>query len=36
MKILVFGETGQVARELQRRAGDILLEICGRDVANFE
>lgn len=25
-----------MARELQRRAGDILLEICGRDVANFE
>ncbi|OSP56818.1 dTDP-4-dehydrorhamnose reductase [Pseudoruegeria sp. SK021] len=36
MKILVFGEIGQVGQELQRRAGDIELEIRGLDEANFE
>ncbi|SPF81820.1 dTDP-4-dehydrorhamnose reductase [Pseudoprimorskyibacter insulae] len=36
MKVLVFGEIGQVGQELQRRAGDITLEVRGLDEANFE
>ena len=36
MKVLVFGEIGQVGQELQRRAGDVELEILGLDRANFE
>lgn len=37
VKITVFGETGQVAREIERaaRTGDIELEIYGRDTADF-
>ncbi|MCG6901358.1 MAG: dTDP-4-dehydrorhamnose reductase [Rhodobacter sp.] len=35
MKILVFGEIGQVGQELQRRAGDATLEVRGLDEANF-
>lgn len=35
MKILLFGETGQVAREIQRRAGDVELECLGREAADF-
>lgn len=35
MKILLFGETGQVAREVQRRAGGAALEVLGRDHADF-
>ncbi len=35
MKILVFGEIGQVGQELQRRADDAELEIRGLDEANF-
>ncbi|MEY8841449.1 dTDP-4-dehydrorhamnose reductase [Cribrihabitans sp. XS_ASV171] len=35
MKILVFGATGQVARELQRRAGAHEIEALGRDAADF-
>ena len=35
MKFLVFGKTGQVSQELQRRAGDVVLEIRGRDEADF-
>lgn len=35
MKILLFGKTGQVAQEVQRRAGDAVLEVLGRDVADF-
>lgn len=35
MKILLFGKTGQVAREIQRRRGDIGLEILGREAADF-
>ncbi len=35
MKILLFGETGQVAREVQRRAGAATLEVLGRDAADF-
>lgn len=35
MKVLVFGKTGQVGQELQRCAGDIELEVVGRDVADF-
>ncbi|MCA8878637.1 MAG: dTDP-4-dehydrorhamnose reductase [Rhodobacteraceae bacterium] len=35
MKVLVFGESGQVARELARRAGDIRLDIRGREAADF-
>lgn len=34
-KALVFGRDGQVARELQRRAGDVLLEMRGRNEADF-
>jgi len=36
MKILVFGKNGQVARELQRRCGAVVLEVHGSDEANFE
>ena len=36
MKILVFGEIGQLGQELQRRAGDVELEVRGLDEANFE
>ncbi len=35
MKILLFGTTGQVAREVQRRAGSHEIEALGRDVADF-
>lgn len=35
MKILVFGEIGQVGQELQRRAGDVALEVRGLDEADF-
>ncbi|MEL7117748.1 MAG: sugar nucleotide-binding protein, partial [Pseudomonadota bacterium] len=35
MKVLVFGETGQVGRALQNAAGDIALEVRGRDAADF-
>ncbi|WP_424990473.1 dTDP-4-dehydrorhamnose reductase [Fluviibacterium sp. S390] len=35
MKILVFGRNGQVARELQRRAGGVELEVYGSDEADF-
>ncbi|WP_114963989.1 dTDP-4-dehydrorhamnose reductase [Tritonibacter mobilis] len=35
MKVLVFGETGQLGLELARRAGDVTLEIHGRDSADF-
>jgi len=35
MKILVFGEIGQVGQELARRAGDIELEIRGLEEADF-
>lgn len=35
MKVLVFGETGQLARELVRRKGDIEIETAGRDLADF-
>lgn len=31
MKVLVFGRTGQLATELQRRAGDVTLDLRGRD-----
>ena len=34
-KILVFGEIGQVGQELQRRAGDIMLEVRGLEEADF-
>jgi dTDP-4-dehydrorhamnose reductase len=34
-KILVFGEIGQVGQELQRRAGDVVLEVRGLEEANF-
>lgn len=36
MKVLVFGTTGQVARELQRRRGDVTIDAHGRDSADFE
>lgn len=36
MKVLVFGKTGQVGRELQQRAGDVVIESLGRDRADFE
>lgn len=36
MKVLVFGKTGQVGQELQARAGEIHLEVYGRQEANFE
>jgi len=35
VKVLVFGETGQVGRELQRHAGEVTLEVLGRDRADF-
>ncbi|PZO62819.1 MAG: dTDP-4-dehydrorhamnose reductase [Paracoccus denitrificans] len=35
MKILVFGKTGQLGLELARRAGDVTLEIHGRETADF-
>lgn len=35
MKILVFGEIGQLGQELIRRAGDIALEVRGLDEADF-
>lgn len=35
MKVLVFGEIGQVGQELARRAGDVELEIRGLEEANF-
>lgn len=36
MKVLVFGQVGQVGQELQRRCGDIELDVRGLDQANFE
>ncbi|MCV6596804.1 MAG: dTDP-4-dehydrorhamnose reductase [Mangrovicoccus sp.] len=36
MKILMFGEIGQLGQEIARRAGDVTLEIRGLDEANFE
>lgn len=36
MKLLVFGEIGQLGQELQRRADGIELEVRGLDEANFE
>lgn len=35
MKVLVFGETGQVATELRRHAGSTVLEAHGRQTADF-
>lgn len=35
MKVLVFGKSGQVARELQRRAGEVQLCVLGSDEADF-
>ncbi len=35
MKILVFGEIGQLGQELIRRAGDVELEVRGLDEADF-
>jgi dTDP-4-dehydrorhamnose reductase len=35
MKLLVFGATGQLAQELQRRAGAHLLDVRGREAADF-
>ena len=35
MKILVFGEIGQLGQELVRRCGDVELEVRGLDVADF-
>jgi len=35
MKVLVFGSTGQLGLELARRAGDVTLEIHGRNSADF-
>ncbi len=35
MKILVFGEIGQLGQELVRRAGDVALEVRGLDEADF-
>ena len=36
MKILLFGKTGQVAREIQRRAGsNVQLDVLGRDLVDF-
>ncbi|MCP3968790.1 MAG: dTDP-4-dehydrorhamnose reductase [Rhodobacteraceae bacterium] len=35
MRILVFGEIGQVGQELQLRAGDVTLEVRGLGDANF-
>lgn len=36
MKILVFGDVGQVGQELQRRAGDIELDVLAHEDADFE
>jgi dTDP-4-dehydrorhamnose reductase len=36
MKYLIFGKNGQVARELQRRSGDVVPEVRGSDEADFE
>lgn len=35
MKYLVFGETGQLAQELQMQAGDVTLEVRGLEEADF-
>ena len=35
MKVLVFGQNGQLSQELQRRAGEITLDVRGSDVADF-
>ena len=35
MKLLVFGEIGQLGQELIRRAGEIELEVRGLDEADF-
>ena len=35
MKILVFGEIGQLGQELIRRAGDVTLEVRGLEEADF-
>ncbi len=35
MKLLVFGEIGQLGQELQRRAGSVTLEVRGLEEANF-
>ncbi|NDW01312.1 dTDP-4-dehydrorhamnose reductase [Salipiger sp. PrR002] len=35
MKVLVFGKTGQLAMELARRAGNVTLEMHGRETADF-
>lgn len=35
MKVLVFGEIGQLGQELVRRAGDVTLEVRGLDEADF-
>ena len=35
MKALLFGEIGQLGQEIQRRAGDMELEVRGLDEANF-
>lgn len=35
MKVLLFGKTGQLALEIQRRKGNHLVEVYGRDVADF-
>ena len=35
MKLLVFGEIGQLGQELQRRAGDVVLEVRGLEEADF-
>ncbi len=35
MKVLVFGEIGQLGQELIRRAGDVALEVRGLDEADF-
>ena len=35
MKVLVFGEIGQLGQELIRRAGDVTLEVRGLDEADF-
>lgn len=36
MKVLVFGQSGQVATEVQRRVGDVTVQALGRDQADFE
>ncbi len=35
MKVLLFGRTGQLAQEVQRKAGDTQLEVLGREIADF-